>query len=231
VFFVQIKPLLTKSLALVGAACFLPLAAFAVEKSSFKMAFVDMQSAILQTEEGKAARAKIEKDAGEKRKDLLNQQNELKKMDEDFQAQMSVLTDEAKMTKQKEFQSKFQALRNAQMTFEQDVRQKELQETQKIFQNMSHVIEDISKKKAYDAVFERGSGALLYAAHIDDITAEVVSLYNSRHKSKAKTSSKPAKTLNPAKDNKALPNAEVAPEADVPSNLTTATKEPSKTQE
>ena len=55
-------------------------------------------------------------------------------------------------------------------------------EMQKILQNLAVVIEDVAKKKSYDLVFERGSGALLYASKIDDITDEVVKGYNAKHK-------------------------------------------------
>lgn len=150
--------------------------------ASGKLAFVDMQAAILQTEEGKNAKAKIEKDAEAKRADILNQEKELKKLDDEFQAQQAVLSEDAKRTKQTEFQQKFQKLQGARMQFEQEVRQREMQETQKIFQNLTGVIDEVAKKKGYDMVFERGAGALLYAARIDDITSEVVSTYNNKHK-------------------------------------------------
>lgn len=151
-----------------------------------KLAFVDMQAAILQTEEGKNAKAKIEKEAEAKRADILNQEKELKKLDDEFQAQQAVLSDDAKRTKQGEFQQKFQKLQGARMQFEQEVRQKEMQETQKIFQNLTGVIDEVAKRKGYDMVFERGAGALLYAAKIDDITAEVVAQYNNKHKASKK---------------------------------------------
>lgn len=162
----------------------LPSFAHAQKLGNMKLAFVDMQAAILQTEEGKQAKTKIEKEAEDKRTSLVNQQNELKKLDEEMQAQSAVLSEEAKATKQKDFQAKVQNLRTAQMSFEQEVRAKEMQETQKIFQNLSKVIDEVAKKKGYDLVFERGAGALLYASKIEDITPEVVNAYNSKHKVK-----------------------------------------------
>ena len=155
-------------------------------KASMRFAFVDMQAAILQTEEGKNAKAKIEKEAESKRQDILNQEKDLKKLDDEFQAQQAVLSDDAKKSKQTEFQGKFQKLQGARMQFEQDVRQKEMQETQKIFQNLTSVIDDVAKRKGYDMVFERGAGAVLYAAKIDDITSDVVTSYNSKHKAAKK---------------------------------------------
>lgn len=164
-----------------------PSVAFAQSKSGsalagLKVAYVDMQSAILQTEEGKNAKSKIEKEAEAKKKELLGQQNDLKKLDEEMQAQAAVLSEDAKTAKQKEFQGKLANLQKAQMSFEQEVRQKEMQETQKIFQKLSDIINEVAKKKGYDMVFERGSGALLYAAKIDDLTADVVNQYNVRNK-------------------------------------------------
>lgn len=164
--------------------CLASTTAFADKFANMKLGVVDMQSAILQTEEGKAAKAKIEKEAEDKRKDLLSQQNELKKLDEELQAQSAVLSEEAKSTKQKDFQAKYQNFRTAQMNFEQEVRGKEMQETQKIIQNLSKVVDEIAKKRKFDLVFERNAGALLYASKIEDITPEVVATYNSRHKVK-----------------------------------------------
>jgi outer membrane protein len=147
-----------------------------------KIAWIDMQGVILKTEEGKAARAKIEKEAESKKKEMMKEQADLKKMDEEFQAQMSVLSDEAKMTKQKEFQAKFVNFQNSQMNLEKDIRAKEAKETQKIIENLQGLISEIAKKKNYDMVFEKGAGALLYANKVEDISEEVVSAYNSKFK-------------------------------------------------
>lgn len=169
-------------LALLGHAALAPLSAQAQAKTSLRVAYVDMQAAILQTEEGKPAKTKIEKEAETKKKELVAQEAELKKLDEEFESQKGVLSEDVKATKMKDFQAKLASLRGAQMNFQQEVRQKEMQETQKIFQNISGIIDDVAKKKGYDFVFERSAGALLYAAKIDDLTGEVVTQYNQRHK-------------------------------------------------
>jgi outer membrane protein len=177
------------SIVITGVLLAQPVSAFSQGKTEagktmagLKVAVVDIQSAILQTEQGKIAKSNIEKEAEDKRKELLNQQNDLKKLDEEFQKQQSVLSEDAKLSKQKEFQTKLQGLRTAQMSFEQEVRQKELQETQKIFQNLAKLVDEIAKKKKLDMVFEKGSGALLYAAKVDDLTEELVTEYNSKYK-------------------------------------------------
>lgn len=147
-----------------------------------KLGFVDMQSAILQTDQGKSAKSNIEKQAESKRKDLQKQQDELKKMEEALHAESGVQSEEVKMQKQRDFGTKLQNFKMSQINFEQEIRNKEMQETQKIYKNLSEVIEEIAKKKSFDMVFEKGAGALLYASKIDDLTSEVVKRYNEKYK-------------------------------------------------
>jgi outer membrane protein len=152
--------------------------------SANRVALIDFQVAILQTEEGKAAKAKIEKEVDSRKKDLLNQQQELKKLEDDFEAKRAVLSEDEKGSKARDLQAKFMAFQRAQVTLDQEVRQKEMQETQKIFQKLSVIVEEYAKKNSFDLVFEKGAGAVLYIAQNSDITADIVTLYNQRHKVK-----------------------------------------------
>jgi outer membrane protein len=149
-----------------------------------RVALIDFQVAILQTEEGKAAKAKIEKELDSRKKELLSQQAELRKLEDDFEAKRSVLSESDKSAKTRDLQAKLMAFQRSQMALEQEVRQKEMQETQKIFQNLSELVQEYAKKNNFDLVFEKGAGAVLYVARGSDITADIVTLYNQRHKVK-----------------------------------------------
>jgi outer membrane protein len=151
-----------------------------------RVALIDFQVAILQTEEGKQAKAKIEKEVDSRKKELLSQQQELKKLEDDFEAKRSVLSEDEKASRTRDLQTKFMAFQRSQVTLDQEVRQKEMQETQKIFQKLSSLVNEYAKKHNYDLVFERGAGAVVYPAQDpnSDITNEIVSLYNQRYKVK-----------------------------------------------
>jgi len=149
-----------------------------------RVALIDFQAAILQTEEGKAAKAKIEKEVDSRKKELLSQQQELKKLEDDFEAKRSVLSEDEKGSRTRDLQSKYMAFQRSQVTLDQEVRQKEMQETQKIFQKLSSIVEEYAKKHNFDLVFEKGAGAVLYIAQNSDITTDVVAIYNQRHKVK-----------------------------------------------
>ncbi len=145
---------------------------------------VDVQNAILKTDEGQAQRAKIEKEFNLKRDDLMKQEQQLKKMNDDFSMQQSILSEADKQNKQKEFQAKLQKFQKDQSEFEQGARQKETEALQSIFQNMQKEVQVIAQKKNLDMVVDRSAGVLLYAANPVDITDEVVKSYNTNHKAK-----------------------------------------------
>jgi len=149
-----------------------------------RVALIDFQVAILQTEEGKAAKAKIEREVESRKKELLAQQQELKKLEDDFEAKRAVLSEDEKNKSARDLQAKFMAFQSSQMTLDQEVRQKEMQETQKIFQKLSALVEEYAKKHSFDLVFEKGAGAVLYIAQNSDITSDIVTIYNQRHKVK-----------------------------------------------
>ncbi len=147
-----------------------------------RVGFINVQQAVLQTSEGKAARDAIDKDAKKKHEELARDEQDIKRLSDDFQAQFSVMPDSAKAEKQKELQKRYDAFQRARMEFEQVFRDREQQEIGKILNKMLAILDEYSKKNGFDFVFEQGTGSLLYASKIEDITAEIVSEYNKKHK-------------------------------------------------
>jgi len=158
-----------------------------LNSSKLKICVVNVQTAILQTNEGKAAKSKIEKEAEKDRQDILAKQNQLKKMEEDFQSQQSILSDSDKLAKQKEFQIKLQDYQKSQMSFEQKTRSKELAATQEIYQKITSIVKETRKKEECSMAFDSGAGVLLDADDVKDITSKIVEKYNSVYKTSDNT--------------------------------------------
>ena len=74
-----------------------------------KYGVVDMQQVILSVEEGKAARAQLEGEIKAKESELQKQKEELDKMNNEWKNQAALLSEDARMKKQQEFQEKFLA--------------------------------------------------------------------------------------------------------------------------
>jgi outer membrane protein len=143
-----------------------------------KYGIVDMQSVILSVEEGKQARADLEKEIKAKETELGKKKEELDKLNKEWQGKAALLTEEARLTKQKDFQEKFLAFRNEEMAFQQDIKRKEQKATQGIAMKVAGLVEKMASEKKLEAVFETNSAGLLYLANPVDLTKEVIDRYS-----------------------------------------------------
>jgi outer membrane protein len=145
-----------------------------------KYGVIDMQAVILTVEEGKAARAELEKKIKAKEIDLNKRRDEMDKMNKDWQTQSSLMSEEARMNKQKEFQEKFLALRNDEQTFRDSVKQDEQKATQAIAMKVETIVQKMAKDKGLDVVFEVNSAGLLYLAQPVELTKDVIDAYGKK---------------------------------------------------
>ena len=143
-----------------------------------KYGVVDMQQVILSVEEGKQARAQLETEIKAKETELNKQKEELDKMNNDWKAQAALLSEDARMKKQQEFQEKFLGLRNAEMEFQGNIKRKEQKATQQIAMKVAQVVDQIAKTKKLVAVFETNSAGLLYLESPVDLTQDVITEYS-----------------------------------------------------
>src|SRR5436190_19028205 len=72
-----------------------------------KIAVVDLQRALEETDDGKKAKAKLKADFDKKQKELDEKQEELKKMKENIDKKAQVMKPEALAKEQKDFQERF----------------------------------------------------------------------------------------------------------------------------
>lgn len=138
---------------------------------------VDMQQVILSVEEGKAARSSLEKEIKAKEAELTKQKEELDKMNKEWKDQAALLSEDARMKKQQEFQEKFLSLRNAEMEFQANIKRKEQKATQQIAIKVAGIVDQIAKSKKLAAVFETNSAGLLYLDAPVDLTQDVINDY------------------------------------------------------
>ncbi|MDE3268709.1 MAG: OmpH family outer membrane protein [Pseudomonadota bacterium] len=153
-------------------------------------ALIDMQRVILSVAEGKVARKKLEKEIKSKEKELLAAKEELEKLNKDWQSQAALLSDQAKLGKQKIFQEKLISMRNAEMEFHADIKRKEQNATKHIADKVAVLVEKIAAQEGFTMVFESSTSGLLYLKDPVDITARVITAYDKQHKVKKPTKAK-----------------------------------------
>jgi outer membrane protein len=136
-----------------------------------------MQQVILTVDEGKQARAALETEIKAKETELAKQKEELDKMNNEWKNQAALLSEDARMKKQQEFQEKFMNLRNAEMEFQANIKRKEQKATQQIAVKVAQVVDQMAKSRKLTAVFETNSAGLLYLDAPVDLTQDVITEY------------------------------------------------------
>ncbi len=158
-----------------GTASLMPRLAMAAES---KYAFVDLQRALEETDDGKKAKAKLKSDFDRKQKELDDKQEELKKMKESLDKKATLMKPEALQKEQKDFQDRFVDLQQTYQRLQQDLGKREQDATRSIFARLQTVVGTIAEREHFQMVLERNA-AVVWGAPSLDITNEVIRMYNS----------------------------------------------------
>lgn len=170
--------LLSLALALVGSTARPALA----KAADPVLGYVHLQRAILEVEEGKRAKAKLQKTVEQKQKSLLEKEKELKALKEKLEKQSVVKKDDAATRVQKaEFETKVMELQQTFMQEQKELQQLEAKTLSGITKKMKKVIEKIGKSEGYTLILEIQQNRLLFAKGHLDITNQVIRQYNKAH--------------------------------------------------
>jgi outer membrane protein len=147
-----------------------------------KLAFVDLQRALNEVEEGKVAKATLKKEFDQKQKLLDEKQEELKRMKAELDKQAVVMAEEPRKEKQAELDRKFIEVQGLFVQLQKELSEKEREMTRGIFDKMGSIIREIAEADQVTMVFERNDSGLLYAPVSLDLSNELIRKYNARHK-------------------------------------------------
>lgn len=150
----------------------------AASAQGMKIGYVDVQRAVQEVEEGKAARARLKKELDERRAQLDQKRSTLEKMKADYDKQAPVLSEEAKKKRQEDLQKSFMEAQNSAQQMQEELQGKEQEAMQSISKRLLQVVADVSDKETFSFVLDKA--ALLYAPAASDVTNEVVRRYNER---------------------------------------------------
>ncbi len=166
-------------------------------RAQSKLAYVDVQRAIQETEEGKAARTRLKGEFEQRKSQIDKKSADLEKMQQEYEKQLPVLSDDAKRKKQEEFQKALLDARKSAGDLQEDMTRQEQQAMANILQRLQQVVAEIAERESLSFVMDKGS--LLYGPPAADITNEVVRRYNDRFGAGEKPAGKPPpKTAQPA---------------------------------
>jgi len=160
--------------------------------AELKIGYVNLQQAVSEVDEGKAARDALKKEFDQKQKMLDEKQNELKRMKDDLDKQMVVMSDEAKREKAVEFERKVNEMQQVYVQMQKDLQDREREMMKVIFDKMEAASSRTSPRPRPTAyVFEQQNAGLMVAPPSANMTNELVRRYNAKYKGGAPAAKKP----------------------------------------
>ncbi len=158
-----------------------------------KLGYVDLQRALLETEDGRKAKAGLKKIFDQKQKELDEQQEDLKKKAEDLEKKRTLLPANTVKEKEAELQQNLQKVQQTYVRHQQDLQAKEQEVTGKIFERMQRIIAKIATSENFTMVFDKNQSAVLFARPHLDLTNELIRRYNSGEGADGPAAAAPAK--------------------------------------
>ena len=141
-----------------------------------RVAVVDTQRAVMETEDGLRAQASLKKHFDQKQRELDGKQNRLAKEREDIEKQRGVLSKQALATRVEKWQREMVSLQSVFVDYNKELQKKQSELTQPIFAKTMGIIRRIATKNGYDVVLDKQ--AVPYSRSDLDLTDRVITQYN-----------------------------------------------------
>lgn len=162
-----------------------------------KIAVVNIQDAILATEEGKKEFDALQQKFTPKQAELKNLNDEIEKLKKDYQAQGDKLNDDEKNTRAKAIDSKQKSLQRDYEDAQAEFQQAEQEVVNRIGAKMLKTLEKYAQANSYSIVLDVSNpqtSPVLWATQGNVITKELVDAYNADNPVAGAPATKPAGT-------------------------------------
>ena len=154
----------------------------AVCAADLKVAYVDIQKAINESNAGKEAKKAITKDVEKSQHLAADKQKELQTLKESLEKQALMMTLDARANKEKEYQNKLREFQRWGEDTQNEVNQKRMEMERNISAALMKVIQKIGADEGYTVILEKNESIVLYASKTIDITDRVIKAYDAQKK-------------------------------------------------
>ena len=150
--------------------------------AELKVAYVDIQRAVNESNAGKEAKKAITKDVEKIQHIVVDKQKELQTLKESLDKQALMLTPDARANKEKEYQNKLREFQRWGEDTQNEINQKRMEIERNISAALIKVIQKIGADEGYTVILEKNESIVLYAAKSIDITDRVIKAYDAQKK-------------------------------------------------
>ncbi len=154
----------------------LALVSTAAAAAEFKVAYVDMQRALNESNAGKRAKNEFRSEIGRLQNKLQRQQGEVQALKDERDKKGMLMRDEERRNLQDDYTRKLRDFERAYKDSKDELQQKDNEITGAIIRDLAYVVRNVGERGAYTVILEKGS--LLWAMPSIDITDQVIREYN-----------------------------------------------------
>jgi outer membrane protein len=151
---------------------------------SVKVGIIDIQQAIVGTNEGARDFEALQKKFEPKRNELAGLNTEIENLKKQLNTQGDKMNEDARATLLKSIESKQKVLQRTGEDAQNDFQQQQNEVAQRILQKMAPVIDKYAKSNGYGLLFDSSNpwpqGPLLWATSGVDLTKTIVDAYNAQ---------------------------------------------------
>jgi outer membrane protein len=160
----------------------LTLFAAAAHAAEFKAAYVDIQRALQETDEGKAAKSRLQAMVDAKQKAVEKEKTALQTEVEAFQKQAPTMEDKVRSTREQELQKKTYDFAQRTEKLRAEMADSERKELGSIMPKLETLLGQIAQREGLTMVFDKSSSGLAWAPPALDLTNELIRMYNAQFK-------------------------------------------------
>ena len=145
-----------------------------------KIAFVDLQRALNETEDGRRAKNQLKKLFDKRQTSLDGQQEGLKQQKEQLERDAKILKQDALQKRAEEYQKKFIELQTTYVEYQRELAEKEAELTKNIFARMEAILRRMGTSEGYAMIVDRNEGGIVWGRTDLDLTDRLIQEYNAQ---------------------------------------------------
>jgi len=159
-----------------------------------KIAIVNVQEAILSTNEGKKELDALQQRFAPRQTELRSLYSEIQTLQKQFEATQGQVTDEERATRARAIEAKQKTLQRNSDDFQADVQQAQQEIGRRIGGKMQSVLQKYAQDRGYWLVLDVSvqQNQVVWANHGTDITGDLVNTYNIQYPTTPPAAAKPA---------------------------------------
>ncbi len=145
-----------------------------------RIATVDMHRAIMETEDVRRVRRRLEGEFANRQRELDAAQEELRRLQSELESQRNVLSRQALEQRMEAYQRRVIEVQRQFVEYQQELAEHEATLTRTIVERMQAILREIGQAEGYTVILDTSTGAVLFSQEALDLTATIVQRYNAQ---------------------------------------------------